>query len=75
MLAGPQKAFATMLITTLAGIVAVLILQLPDNPDVQLWGGIITGVLAVLANTLGVYYTTNKGAAKADDIDPAEGLE
>ncbi len=72
MLSGPQKAFASMLITLISGIAAVLVLELPDNPTVKLWGAIIVGVCAVVANTLGVYYTTNATGPK---VNPAEGLD
>ena len=74
MLTGPQKAFTAMILTTLGGIATVLVLQLPDNPDVKLWGGIITGVVTVLANTLGVYLVPNADGAPAR-LDPAAGLE
>lgn len=59
-LTGPQKAMAAFIISTLGGIITVLITQLPENADVQLYGGIIAGVLTVLATTLGVYSTPNK---------------
>lgn len=65
MLTGPQKAIAAFVLTTLGGIVAVFITQIPDNPDVQLWGGIITGVVTVLTTTIGVYQIENKPAPPA----------
>ncbi len=74
MLTGPQKAFVAMILTTIGGIVAVVVTQIPSNPDVKLWGGIITGVVTVLLTTLGVYAVPNAGTQPAK-VDPAAGLE
>ncbi len=60
MLTGPQKAIAAFILSTVGGIVTVLLANLPDNPDVQLWGSIIAGIGTVLATTLGVYQVTNQ---------------
>jgi hypothetical protein len=69
MLTGPQKAFVSMLITLIGGVAAAIVIQVPDNDTVQLWGGIIAGVVTVVANTFGVYYTTNKVATSGADFE------
>lgn len=68
-LTGSQKAIAALVISTIGAIVTALITALPANPNVQLWGGIIAGVLTVLATTLGVYQVQNTPAPGQLTID------
>lgn len=75
MLTGPQKSFVALILTTIGGIAAVLVTQIPNDPSIKLWGGIITGVVTVLATTLGVYTVPNAGTQPAKAADPTAGLE
>jgi hypothetical protein len=54
------KAQVALAVSAIGGILTFLISYFPDNHDVQVWGGLILGVLTVLGTTYGVYSASNK---------------
>lgn len=65
MLNGAQKAIAAFVISTIGGIATYCLTAFPDNNDVQTWGGLIAGIVTILATTLGVYQIANKPTSPA----------
>lgn len=58
-----DKAKVATAITTIGGVLTFLISYFPDNNNVQLWGGLILGLLTVVATGYGVYQVPNKPTA------------
>lgn len=69
----PTKAQVGAIITAVGGILTALIASVPDNDKVQLWGGVVLGVLTVLANAYGVYQVPNKAKAVRNHQGAGEG--
>jgi uncharacterized membrane protein YjjP (DUF1212 family) len=59
MFEGKQKALAAFVLSTLGGIITAVLVAFPDDHDVQVWGGLIAGIVTVLVTTVGVYQTAN----------------
>lgn len=59
----PQTADKVKVGIAIAFVGAVLtfvVAYFPDNDNVQVWGGLLVGLLTIAANAWGVYQTTNK---------------
>lgn len=55
-----DKAKMGTIITTIGAVLTFLVAYFPDNPDVQLWGGLLVGLFTIAANGYTVYVTPNK---------------
>lgn len=59
----PTKAQVGAAISTIGGILTALVASVPDNDNVQLWGGLALGLLTVVGTYFGVYQVPNKAKA------------
>jgi hypothetical protein len=55
-----DKAKMAVIITTVGAVLTFLVAYFPNNDNVQVWGGLLIGLLTIAANGYGVYQTTNK---------------
>lgn len=55
-----DKAKIGTLVATIGAVLTFIVAYFPDNDDIQLWGGLIVGVLTIAATNYGVYKTANK---------------
>jgi hypothetical protein len=60
----PTKATVGTLITSIGGLITLLVATVPNNDKVQLYGAILVGVCTVIANGYGVYATRNVAKVK-----------
>lgn len=56
------KAQVAAAVSTVGAVLTFIIAYFPDNDKLQLWGGLVLGVLTIVATSYGVYNTSNKPA-------------
>lgn len=54
------KAQVATLVSTIGAVLTFIVAYFPDNPDLQLWGGLAIGILTIVATAYGVFKTPNK---------------
>lgn len=55
-----RKAQVAAAVSTIGAVLTFIIAYFPDNNDLQLWGGLILGVLTIVATAYGVWKTPNQ---------------